>query len=42
MIFDTLTISAIILTVVVSAFLLSNRNHPRCEDCKAERDEINN
>ncbi len=42
MIFDTLTISALILTVLISAFLLSSLSHPRCESCKTERDEINN
>ncbi|MES9901281.1 MAG: hypothetical protein ABW168_01200 [Sedimenticola sp.] len=42
MIFDTLTISAMVLTVVLSAFLLSSRNHPRYKGCEAKDDNLDN
>lgn len=40
MIFDTLTILAIVLTVIVSVFLLSTLNHPNCKDCETKNDNL--
>ncbi|MCW8908522.1 MAG: hypothetical protein OQL28_14855 [Sedimenticola sp.] len=34
MIFDNLTLAAIALFVLISAFLIGTRNHPQCKNTK--------